>query len=436
MSSIQKKDVGHYPTLEFKTDTNEVGRFYFTGDKFTFDHDIDLTEPVWDDLRVSIEQTQEFGSNPPSTRLFKTTTGTFIGKSIAQTASGQTASSAVTGAQVGFGSTFSLSFWLYGDNFTGTQPLISLGDFYIEWRFSDNIRIGDYGGGDLNAPIINGQRTLVVFTLESLGADNYTANLWLNGSNIDSITFENASMPTYTSDTMTLFGGSFSGRIDALAIWAAALGSSEITALYNNGDGIALAGAEEDLVYAWNFDEGTGTTAAEVNGEAVGFTGVDAWGEGLVAASQSTGVITRAFDPNIQQEVFFSVQLPHGWLEGTDLKPHVHWVPLDGDLGSTDVGWGLEYTWANVGEKFGDTTILYSTEFATPVIPETDSHVVTSLGTMDGTGKKISSMIMCRAFRDAGAVGTTDDYTGEAGLLEIDFHYQKEGLGSDKEYEK
>jgi hypothetical protein len=43
-------------------------------------------------------------------------------------------------------------------------------------------------------------------------------------------------------------------------------------------------------------------------------------------------------------------------------------------------------------------------------------------------------MITCRLFRDAEDVA--DTYTNFAGLLEIDFHYLKDMLGSREEFTK
>ncbi len=41
-----------------------------------------------------------------------------------------------------------------------------------------------------------------------------------------------------------------------------------------------------------------------------------------------------------------------------------------------------------------------------------------------GTGKLISSMLICRVYRPA------DTYNASVGLMEIDFHYQMCGTGS------
>jgi hypothetical protein len=45
-------------------------------------------------------------------------------------------------------------------------------------------------------------------------------------------------------------------------------------------------------------------------------------------------------------------------------------------------------------------------------------------------------MLVCRLFRDAAGVGGTDDYDDDAGLLEIDFHYEIDTIGSRTETAK
>lgn len=155
-----------------------------------------------------------------------------------------------------------------------------------------------------------------------------------------------------------------------------------------------------------------------------------------------------ANDEEDEQEVLFTVQMPHGWKEGTNIFPHVHWTSgrLDsrGALndarapGSDRVTWGLEYIWVNVGGTFPDSDIFYGTDIVAPNGESIDlyEHVITPLGSggINGSGKTLSSMLVCRLFRNSSA--GTDTYGGEAGLLEIDFHYQIDSDGSNQEYSK
>ena len=136
------------------------------------------------------------------------------------------------------------------------------------------------------------------------------------------------------------------------------------------------------------------------------------------------------FDNGVLQQVFFTCQLPHAYVEGSDLRPHIHWYT---DAGHTagDVYWGLEYFWMNVDDAIpGSTTTIYTaaTTSATWV------HEAHSFPTISGTGKNVSSMLVCRLFRDGANV--LDTNTADAVFLEFDFHYQKNSLGSDEEFTK
>lgn len=157
--------------------------------------------------------------------------------------------------------------------------------------------------------------------------------------------------------------------------------------------------------------------------------------------SGSTGVYLPWFDKTNEEELFFTLQTPHGYSEGTTLRPHVHWVVKGAPGAGQFPVWGLEYTWANIGGVFPNTTIIKSD--ATTAVAATiqgDStlvaftHYLTLLPTIEGTGKTLSSQLIARIFRDAG--NSDDDLDEDAGLIEIDFHAQFDGFGSSDVFTK
>ena len=150
----------------------------------------------------------------------------------------------------------------------------------------------------------------------------------------------------------------------------------------------------------------------------------------VLDAGAGPGLYTYWFNKNSEQELFFTVQMPHGWKEGSDIKPHVHWI---GNAGSGNVEWGLEYTWANVNDMFsGATTTLTGYTAISGYVNY--KHMLTPLGNMDATGKTLSSIILCRVFRYASS--SNDTFSANAGLLQIDFHYQIDSDGSNDELSK
>lgn len=161
------------------------------------------------------------------------------------------------------------------------------------------------------------------------------------------------------------------------------------------------------------------------------------WGK-LRDNGSSQGVFIQWFEDksNVteEEELYFTTQMPHQWKEGTEIFPHVHWTAKS-DVGSDKVVWGLEYTWANVGVVFGNTTIITGSDPITAIgTVSAYEHAITSLGTITSTGNTLSSMLVCRIFRKS--ADGIDTFNASAGLLEIDFHFQIDSDGSRTEYGK
>ena len=143
--------------------------------------------------------------------------------------------------------------------------------------------------------------------------------------------------------------------------------------------------------------------------------------------SGSVGVFTYLFDSATEEEVFFSVQVPHSYKLGTDFHPHVHWTPTSTSTGS--VTWGLEYTIADINETFGNTNTITGSDAAEGAY----KHQLCEIGTISGT-TQVSAMMACRLFRNATSTG--DTYGSDAAVLEFDIHFEIDSNGSKNEYSK
>jgi hypothetical protein len=138
----------------------------------------------------------------------------------------------------------------------------------------------------------------------------------------------------------------------------------------------------------------------------------------------SGNLLVNRFDGNATTEqIYFTAQLPHSYKQGSDIYPHIHWTPTDGNAGN--VKWQLEYSWQNINGTFSGTTTLTVTD-------STDStawkHLLAPFSAITGTSKTISSMLVCRLFRDPS--DGDDTYGSDAALLEIDFHFEIDTVGS------
>lgn len=163
------------------------------------------------------------------------------------------------------------------------------------------------------------------------------------------------------------------------------------------------------------------------------------------AGGTSRGVYLYSFDDataGSEKEVFFSMQMPHAWA-ATAISMHVHWVGAVDDT-TADPRWGLEYTWKDIGEVYGDTTIVYSdgthmTTAGADANVTAHKHYLTEFADITpGTAADgLSSIFIGRLFRDSANAADTYNATGaKCGLLYIDAHYEVNSFGSNLEYTK
>jgi hypothetical protein len=144
----------------------------------------------------------------------------------------------------------------------------------------------------------------------------------------------------------------------------------------------------------------------------------------LTAFLGAGNLLIYRFDGNATTEqVYFTIQLPHSYKEGSDITPHVHWSPINANAGN--VKWQLEYSWANIDATFPAVTTITATDAASGTAWD---HQTIDFSAITGTGKTISSMLVCRLFRDP--TDAADTYASDAALLEIDFHFEINTIGS------
>ena len=145
-----------------------------------------------------------------------------------------------------------------------------------------------------------------------------------------------------------------------------------------------------------------------------------------------TGLYAWSFAASGVDALYFDCQLPHSWIAGTGIRPHIHWSPGN----STNTGsvvWKLDYSWANPVTAPGNT---FPAPTTLPVTAAADGtaykHQIAAFGEIDGTGFRESSVLMCRVYRDGS--DDADTFTGVAWGLSLDFHIQVTGNGSIEEY--
>jgi len=147
------------------------------------------------------------------------------------------------------------------------------------------------------------------------------------------------------------------------------------------------------------------------------------------------GATFRVFEFNTGDEVFFTVQIPHSYKEGTSLRPHIHWTPRDRGVienGKT-VNWRLDYSIASVDGVFTASATIDLTDTCDGT---DDKHQVTPSGTIPGQGIGISAMLACRVYRLAGDTWANNGPGQLPAILEFDIHFEANTNGSRQEYVK
>lgn len=165
----------------------------------------------------------------------------------------------------------------------------------------------------------------------------------------------------------------------------------------------------------------------KANAVRTGASGAPDW----VEFPASSGLYTYQFaGVTTVEQVFFNIQLPHGYSPGTDLECHVHYCSTD-NAGTGYVKFSLDYVASSIDSVFDASPTTISGTDAIDV-GDIRKHRVCELGVVDGTGLIESAMLICRLYRDPTDVEDTFAY--DAAFLEADFHYQIEKPGTNDEY--
>ncbi len=139
------------------------------------------------------------------------------------------------------------------------------------------------------------------------------------------------------------------------------------------------------------------------------------------------GGLVLSYPSNANRIAYVTAQMPHPWVEGSDVELHIHWViPTSGAGGGAEnVKWDFTYSWANQEAAFpAETSISVTIDVQNQVA---DVHTRTDMIIATGTDKTFSSVLIISIERD---VSVANDYADKAYLVEFDIHYKKNRLGT------
>jgi len=153
-----------------------------------------------------------------------------------------------------------------------------------------------------------------------------------------------------------------------------------------------------------------------------------------------TGTTFKVYKFVNDDEAFFTCQLPHTYKEGTNLRPHIHWTPCDrgNEESGNTVAWKLDYSFGSIHGVFPTASGIDMTQACTGIDDYHELAGTVAGAEIDGSGGGISSMLVCRLYRDSDAEDTWAGVTAaqSPALLEFDIHFQIDSLGSEAELSK
>lgn len=153
------------------------------------------------------------------------------------------------------------------------------------------------------------------------------------------------------------------------------------------------------------------------------------------SVDSTTGLLL--FAGNADNLIAGVAQMPHDWLEGSPIRPHIHLIFPTSNAGK-NTRWKFEYNRANNNETYenayGSYTTLATITVANPASTAT-LLLPDGFGNLSMTGYRVSCCILWKLSRLASSDAADDDANACA-LVELDIHYQRDGLGSKQELRK
>ena len=135
---------------------------------------------------------------------------------------------------------------------------------------------------------------------------------------------------------------------------------------------------------------------------------------------------------NSDDFIIGNTEVVHGYKEGTDILPHVHWVTNGTDGTERTVKWQYKYTIANGKgsapfDSLYPSQVVLNAEIVIPASTGDRAHIISGLGTIPGAGIQIGSVIAWRFERIA---SSGDEPSNDPFALQVGAHAQFDTLAS------
>lgn len=156
-----------------------------------------------------------------------------------------------------------------------------------------------------------------------------------------------------------------------------------------------------------------------------------------ITQNSAESSITFATGTPITDYVSMSVQMQHSAKTGAVIYPHIHWWQGS----SNRPNWYVLYRW-QYGSIAKTTTWTQTTRIgeAFTYAAGTINQITNFTAITPTSDQKLSDIVQFRLTRDSNntsaSFASTDVYSGTVDAVSFDFHFEKDTLGSNSEYQK
>ncbi len=185
----------------------------------------------------------------------------------------------------------------------------------------------------------------------------------------------------------------------------------------------------------WGIEEGNSTTRVDDEWEDLRFPAQSINPAGLTAAAgvdntETDFPGTLMFDATTSEMCAGIAQMPHAWIAGTAIRPHIHWAKSTSAAGG--VVWHFFYRLIN---RQAAPEAWSSAVVGADVLANNDTanaEVITTFGDINMDGRPPSTMVAWRLYRIP--ADAADTCAADARLFEVDFHYRVGSYGTGLEF--
>lgn len=135
----------------------------------------------------------------------------------------------------------------------------------------------------------------------------------------------------------------------------------------------------------------------------------------------------HAVTNNSEQSVYIAFQLPHTYVDGTNMSCHIHAYPATNGLNTTVSSWSLSYRWYNYNASTNFTNVTATKLTQNFTMGTAYLERLFSFPTINGAGKNYSSTFVGELKRN-----TAENYTDDVYVDFFDCHIQNEILDVDR----